>query len=158
MWRRCYDPTSESYNDYKNVLICNEFKLFSNYLKWIQAQPRFEEFCSTCNNILWSIDKDNGGGHYFPHMVVLTTQSENTKLRNTLHGNPWKLNVRPIIGINKDTNSIILLKYRNEAKEKGFNPNNITLVCQGKRPHHMGYKWYYLNIKHEKRLRKVVHE
>ena len=150
MWRRCYDPTHPRYQNYKDVIIADDFKLFSNYLKWIQSQSRFEEFCSTCNHIRFSIDKDAGGGHYFPHMMVLCTQSENTKEKNArcgyshLHSEDVRKKTRkPIIGIHPTLPPLVFETY-NDAKAHGYVVRHCLKgredVCS------KGYKWYYLNI------------
>ena len=149
MWRRCYDTTSRQYNDYKNVIIADEFKLFSNYLKWFMSQANFELFCSD-TSVRYSVDKDAGGGHYFPYMMILTTASENTKERNDRKGV-----YRPIIGIPLKSSTIILFKTLAQSKNKGFNPGNIVSCIKGRQKSSKGYKWYYISYKHDKIYRRV---
>ena len=82
MWRRCYDPESRAYRLYIESIIHDDFRLFSNFLNWIQAQPRFEDFKNTCHEVTWNIDKDvicPGNRHYFPEYMTLCLGSENSK-------------------------------------------------------------------------------
>lgn len=153
MWIRCYDPTDKNYNKYyKDVIIADEFKLFSNYVKWIESQPNFKEFCTTCHEITWSVDKDKNGGHYFPTMMTLCTINENIKERNLRRGkmNPPK----PVIGISK--NRIFLFKKASDATKYGFVRRSICSVCNGNKKTHHGYQWKYINYKHNKTFRKKV--
>ena len=157
MWIRCYDPTHNDYPNYKHVIIADEFKIFSNYVKWIESQPRFEEFCSTCDKILWSIDKDKNGGHYFPHMMILTTQSENTKEMLGRCGNPTSKH--PIIGVS--SHKILLFTTEIEVRSKSFDAGAVGRCCkktwQKRKNIYKGYKWYYINYKHGRRLRYANH-
>ena len=140
MWRRSYLN-----ENYKYVEVFDEFKLFSNFLKWIQAQPRFEEFCSTCSEVKWSIDKDKKdfkNRHYFPQYMTLCLLSENLSERHNRNPNKFS----PIIGINIKDNTILIFKSRNKAKEKGFDPCTITKCCKNTRRSHKGYKWFYLDM------------
>ena len=163
MWERCYDPTNPRYNDYKDVIIADEFKLFSNYLKWFKSQPRFEEFISTHNDIRWSVDKDKNGGHYLPHMMQLITGSENSKLRIKDKDNPMnnptirdkhykkvkESNKRfriPIIAINIDNNTILIFNSLSQATDKGFKKSPISKCLNGRQKSYKGYKWYYFDM------------
>ena len=143
MWRRCYDPTSKDYKKYKDVAIADEFKVFSNYLKWIESQPRFEEFCLTCHKISWNIDKDlKGTRQYFPEYMTLCTKKENIGEMNS------RTKRRPVIGIKG--NSIILLNSTLEAYDKGFDQGNISRCLKNPKSTHYGYKWRYISYKHNK--------
>lgn len=160
MWKRCYDPTHDEYIRYKDVIISDEFKLLSNYVKWIESQPRFEEFCSTHKDILWSIDKDAGGGHYFPHMMVLTTASENSKEAINRCGNSHlrselirKKTRKPVIGISNK--NIILLSCVGDALNYGFKSTGVSMALKKKLPHYKRYKWFYINYKHNKVYRRI---
>ena len=161
MWIRCYVSTSPSYKYYIDSIIHDDFRIFSNYLKWIQAQPRFEEFCSTCHEITWSVDKDMvypGNRHYFPEYMTLCTMSENSK--DSAHRNKdnlhhlsrndaikgAKVQYKPIIGISLTNNNILIYKYTRQAKHDGFDPGAIIKCCKGKWQHYKGYKWYYLDM------------
>ena len=155
MWKRCYDPNNGSYPYYINSIIHDDFRLFSDFLSWLMQQPRFEEFCSTCHEVKWVIDKDikvDDNIHYFPDRVTLCTGSENTKARNEAHGNPMSnINTRkrlmiPVIGISKNDNTFIILNFMSEWEDKGFDPSTISKCCKGKRPSYKGYKWYYFDM------------
>lgn len=154
MWRRCYDPKDCGYLRYIDSIIHDDFRLFSNYLVWLKLQPRFEEFCSTCHEVIWNIDKDikcPGNRNYYPEFMILLTKSDNSKeaiLRNpSCHKKDFHSKNRvPIIGINIKDNTIIILKSSYESKDLGFNPSNITNVLKGRWSTHKGYKWYYLDM------------
>ena len=157
MWIRCYDPTSAKYKYYIKSIIHDDFRIFSNYLDWIMKQPRFEEFCSTCDVIMWSVDKDmkkKDNIHYFPEFMTLCTQSENSKARIETKGaamlNPQyssKLK-KPVIGININDNTILLFKSAKDASDYlECYSGPITSCCKGNKPSYMKYKWYYLDMK-----------
>lgn len=77
MWHRCYSKL-----DWFGCLIHPDFKYLSNYVDWVKSQPRFEEFCSTCHEITWEIDKDikySGSRNYYPEFMSLVTKHENIK-------------------------------------------------------------------------------
>ena len=77
MWRRVFNPKMKYWNDCE---IWEDFKFFSNFLSWLESQPNFEEFCSTCHEIGWSVDKDmkvKDNKKYFPEFMSLVTKSEN---------------------------------------------------------------------------------
>ena len=155
MWKRCYDPEDKDYESYKHVIIADEFKLLSNYIKWIKSQPHFEEFCSTCHEVMWSVDKDKKGGHYFPHMMILTTQSENAKEVIDRCGG-LSQDKMPVIGVS--SSSILLFKKKIDARLYNFDPSHVGKCCKGKYGHkHKGYKWFYINYKHGRRLRYANH-
>lgn len=156
MWIRCKNPEHSRYKTYKDCEIDERYRYLSNYINDVMKLENFDKLCQDPSK--WHIDKDvkdPTNRHYtFNHLSIIYYK-DNSKERMQRLGSPNMGNFKPIIGINKDTNSIILLKSRNEAKEKGFRPSNITLVCQGKRPHHKGYKWFYINYKHNKTYRRV---
>lgn len=154
MWLRCYDPTHKYYENYKYVIISDEFKIFSNYIKWIENQSRFEEFCSTCNEVKWSVDKDKNGGHYLPHMMTLCTFSENNRERQLRCGNPMKdpiiadkngkIRRKPIQAINIFDGSILVFESVNDAKANGFNVGGIYKSLNDSSKTYKGYKWSYV--------------
>ena len=140
MWIRCYDPTNSRYNSYINSIIFNDFRYFSNFIKWLESQPRFEEFCSTCHEVSWCIDKDMkkvGNKNYYPEYMTLCTKSENQVDR-------CKRYSKAVRGISLIDNSTILFNFLNESEKLGFNPGHISECCQGKRNTHKGYKWEYV--------------
>ena len=64
MWRRVYRDIH-----YFGSLIHPSFKYLSNYVKWIKTQPNFDDFCNSCDTVMWSIDKDTkyfGNKNYYP--------------------------------------------------------------------------------------------
>ena len=150
MWERVY-----GYENYFGSLIYPKFKYLSEYVKWIESQPRFEEFCSTCHKIMWVIDKDmkvKGNRNYYPEYMTLTTQRENIYEVSTR--NKSRFIQRYIVGL--ADNSILLFKSLSDAKVKGFNPCNITLTCKKKQKSHKGYRWFYVNPNHSKIFRRKV--
>lgn len=49
-----------------------------------------------------------------------------------------------VIGINKETNKVIILSYIKQSKNIGIDPTSISRCCKGKQHTAGGYKWYYL--------------
>ena len=155
MWLRCYDPTHKSYSYYMHVTISDEFKIFSNYLKWVESQPRFEEFCSTCSEIKWSVDKDKNGKHYFPNTMILCTFSENNSERLLRCGSPMedpnvaekhgRARRKPIQAINIFDGSILIFESVNDAKDSGFNVGGIYKSLKDSSKTYKDYKWSYLD-------------
>lgn len=138
MWSRCYDPTSKSYNRYIESIVHDDFKLFSNYLEWVKSQPRFQEFCDTCHEISWTVDKDmkyEGNKNYYPEYMTLCTKSENSKAAHPF---------QPVIGVNIDDGNILILTSMFEVLENDFDFSAITKCCKGIRPQHKRYCWSYL--------------
>ena len=163
MWSRVYHNIY-----YFGSLIHPDFKYLSNYVKWIESQPRFEEFCSTCHNTRWNIDKDkHGNKNYYPEFMTLCLDSDNSIEVNTRCNNVKRLHTKesqdkatrsrwkPIIGISLDNKDILLFLSIKHAKVKGFHHAIINDCLKGKFKQHKGYKWKYINYKHEKRLRKT---
>ena len=154
MWLRCYDPHDMSYSRYIDSIIHDDFRVFSNYLKWIKSEPRFEEFCNTCDEITWNIDKDlkcPGNKNYYPEYMSLITKSENSleaiKRNPSCHDKKFHSKNRiPVLGVNIKDNSIIILKSAYEGKELGFTPSNIVNVLKGRWSTHKGYRWLYLDM------------
>lgn len=143
MWKRCYDPTNPRYKDYKDVIIADEFKLFSNYLKWIKSQSNFDLFCETHDDICWSVDKDiidSNNRNYFPECMSLVTRSENNKEANS------RTKRKSVIGISLDNSTIFIFNSELSVENKGFDQGAVGRCCQGKtKSHkHKGFRWYYL--------------
>lgn len=155
MWRRVYSEVH-----WFGSLIHPSFKYLSNYVKWIEEQPRFEEFCSTCDKIRWSIDKDSKhicNRDYYPEYITLMTQSENSIETINRNGNPFlkedviRKRMKQVIGIPLDnTNKIILTVSRNDVSKYGFQPSNVSMCLNKKLKSHKGYKWFRVNYKHDK--------
>ncbi len=55
------------------------------------------------------------------------------------------LGASQVKGTNLTTGEIILLDYPRQGKEFGFNPSLICAVINGKRNHHKGYTFEYIN-------------
>lgn len=155
MWDRCKNSDGKHYEYYKDCKIYEGFKYLSNYVDWIMKEPRFEDFCKTCDKISWSIDKDSkclGNKNYYPEYMTLMTRSENCKERINRVGSPTLKPKQPVIGIKHD--SIVLLKSTIDGKARRFDSANIRRCINKKQKTHKGYKWYKVNYKHNIRLRK----
>ena len=148
MWRRVYTDFN-----YFGCQIHPSFKYLSNFVTWLESQPRFEEFCSTCDDVMWCIDKDMvnpGNRNYYPDFMSLTTVSENSKERIARKGTSLVNTPIPIMGISLDNNTILLFKSRNEVRSKGFDQSAVGKACKGKfsKAGHIykKYSWYYLDM------------
>ena len=165
MWYRCYNPTHKSYKNYVNSIIHDDFRIFSNYLSWVMNQPNFDEFCSTCHEISWTIEKDiDGNIHYYPQYMSLATRFENNKDRWNRCGSPSssldarkkisKANKKPIIGISSI--SVLLFNSSVDAENThGFLSKKISACINKRKLTYQGYKWYRINYKHGRILRYV---
>ena len=150
MWCRVTDPSNISYSNYKDCKIHDKFRIFSNFLKWLEKEPRFEEFCSTCHEVRWCIDKDikcPGNRNYYPEFMTLTTQSENCRDRNSRfnysNSNHAK---KSIIGVSLKDNSMIVFDAISHTVQSGFHSSNIIACLKGDRKSHKGYKWFYIDL------------
>lgn len=156
MWDRVKNPMNHCYSNYKDVIIYDDFRFLSNYLSWVECEPRFNEFKKSCNKICWTIDKDEKSlleKRYHPDTMSLTTSLHNSKIMQSNKG----CKVFAIIGISLDKDSIIILHSQPSVRHLGFDPGTVNKCLKGRYHHkHKGYKWYYLNYKHNKRYRKVV--
>jgi group I intron endonuclease len=52
---------------------------------------------------------------------------------------------RPVKGTHKETGKVIYLDYVTQGREYNFNPSLISAVIYGKRSHHKGYIFEYVN-------------
>ena len=154
MWRRVYTRLY-----WFGSLIHPSFKYLSNYVAWIESRPRFEEFCSTCDKVMWSVDKDSkfsGNRDYYPEYMTLMTGSENSKERNARNGLPGLKRMKPVIGIPLDNiNKIILTISRQDVSNYEFDPSSVGKCVAKKKKYktHKGYKWFRLSYKHNKKYR-----
>jgi hypothetical protein len=142
MWSRVYNHLN-----YFGSLIEPRYSSLSEYAKDIQKLENFDLFKENPQG--WSIDKDNkikGNRDYYFEALSLVPRKENSKERMSRKGSPNKNHFKPIIGINIDSNFIIVFKSRNDAKDKGFDLGNITKCCQKKIKSYKGYKWEYLDM------------
>lgn len=153
MWRRCYGDVH-----YFGCQVHPKFKYFSNYVDFIENQPRFNEFKKTCCEVRWCVDKDIKqlwNKCYYPEYMTLTTQTENNEERQRRRGcdelHSKKANrkkSKPIIGISLANKSIVLMNSIRDAEKKGFNHSLIIANLKHRQNSHRGYKWLYINYKH----------
>lgn len=71
------------------------------------------------------------------------SNNSNTKCRCVKNKNSTIFD-RPVVSISLENNEIMKYKSMSEAVQKGFTKSAICLCCKGKRNHHKGYKWLYL--------------
>ena len=159
MWYRMWSRVSNN-SYYKNCNIHDSFRLFSNFIKWLELEPRFEEFKATCHEVRWTIDKDikdSGNRNYYPECMSLVTQSDNNKEMNVRRrgkdripygkgGNSSNHSTKAIIGISIKDNSILVFNSIKEASESGFNSGNICSCIKGLYKSSKGYRWFYLDL------------
>lgn len=147
MWKRVY---SNVY--YFGSLIHPSFKYLSNYVKWIESQPRFEEFCATCNKTKWSIDKDSKhlrNKNYYPECMTLMLGGENSI--ECINRNGHLNTKQAVLGVPlDDTNKITLAISHNDVSNYGFNQSAVSRCLAKIRKSHKGYRWYKVNYKHNK--------
>ena len=151
MWRRCY-----THKNYFGCLIHPKFRYLSNFVDWIKVQPNFQDFYNSYLDISWSIDKDikvSNNRLYYPEFMLLIPRKDNSLDAFKKHNNPSKVLKRFIIGIKKDEK--ILSKSLRSLDKYGFDHSYISKCCRKIHKTHKGYKWYYINYKHGKRLRRV---
>ncbi len=142
MWRRVKNDSNESYKTWNNCLVFDDFKYLSNFVKWIESQFNFQEFCNTCNKVKWSLDKDiknPNNRNYFPECMMLITSDKNTLERLDRLGNPKPK--QPIKGISILDGSIITFDSLKEASQNGFHAGAISRCINGKLNSHKNYKW-----------------
>ena len=123
MHRRCKDSTRNDFIHYKDSKICESLDYLSNYVKFIESQPTFDEFCSTCDSISWNVDKDikvKDNKDYYPEFMSLVTRSENSKDRNNRYD--YSVFNKAIKGTSLKDGSILIFESRNSVREKGFDP------------------------------------
>ena len=142
MWDRCNNPNRRDYKYYCESIIYEDFRYLSKYIEWIESQPRFKEFCSTCHEITWTIDKDMkciGNKNYFPEYMTLCPLKENLKDRFDRCGYPTER--KAIKGTSLIDGSVLIFDYINEALDKGFNPSAISKCCRGVQVYHIDNTW-----------------
>lgn len=159
MWRRVYSNTRI---DWFGCLIHPDFKYFSNFITWLESQPNFDTFKNTCHKVGWSVDKDMkylGNRNYYPEFMTLCTLSENSKESikrkgnkhlhtSDIHAKVGKSCWKPVIAIRHY--EVLLYKSMSHTPYKG---NNISRCCKGKLKTYMGYRWYFINYKHNRKYR-----
>ena len=143
MWKRIWSRVST--NSSYNCNIYSRFKFFSDFLNWLESEPRFEEFCSTCHKIRWCISiKKDDNSHYYPQYITLCTQSEVCTLRNHKHGTPTA--PKSVIGISLDGTKTLIFNKVSDVADKGFDVNDVIDVCKKRRDTYKDYRWFYINL------------
>ena len=150
MWRRVYGSIH-----WFGSLTHPSFQYLSNYVKWIESQPRFNDFCATCDKVRWSVDKDSkhpGNRYYYPEYITLMTQSENCI--ECINRNGTSKPKQPVVGIPlDDTKKIILTISQKDVTKYGFDLGNVNRCLNKKQKSHKDYKWLRVNYKHNKKFR-----
>lgn len=155
MWARIWGRCHKEFN-YFGVTIFQEWKYLSNFVKWVESQPNYEDF--KANPKGWSIEKDairKNNRVYCPKYCILTSVTNNTKERNTRLGNPMSNDESKVkmglkhrkarIGIPINVGPIYALDKLEDGYKFGFT-DDISKCCTGKTKSHKGYKWYYLKV------------
>ena len=81
MWWSMFSRVNNS-PYYKDVKIYQEFTKLSYFVSWIEQETLFEEFCETCDKIMWSIDKDiknPNSRNYYPQNMTLVKHIDNIR-------------------------------------------------------------------------------
>lgn len=164
MHRRCKDTTRNDFIHYKDSKICESLDYLSNYVKFIESQPTFDEFCSTCDSISWNVDKDikvKDNKDYYPEFMSLVIKDENLKERASRCGSyqlhsqeaiqkqakaSARTRRKPVIAINVLDNTILLFRCKKDTDILGFNYKIIGACCRGHQNTHGGYRWSYLYV------------
>ena len=143
MWLRCYNPKSRGYDTYKDCSIDDRYKYLSNYISDIMTLENFNKLQEEPSK--WHIDKDiidpNNKIYSYEYLSIISA-SDNSVEALSRNGNPKPK--RPIIGINIDTNTIIILKCMTDGKSLGLNSGGISNCCDRNNRSYKGYKWYSL--------------
>ena len=149
MWKRVYNKIY-----WFGSQIDPTFQYLSNYVKWIESQSRFEDFCTTCDKISWCVDKDakyEGNRDYYPEYMTLMTCSENSKEAINRNGSPNPNPKQPLLGLllydtKKITSTQDVTKY-------GFDQSAVSKCLNKRHKFHKGYKWLRVYYKHNKKYR-----
>lgn len=151
MFERVFNDKREGYQYWKDSKIHESLYLKSNFVKWIESEPLYDELVKN-PKAGWCIDKDSkcpGNKNYYPEYMTLMLKSDNVKERNSRKGNPSLQIRKPIIGIPLDNKNFkIVFPYVNwYAKFLGeFSDYSITKCAKGLKDSYKGYKWYYLEV------------
>lgn len=153
MWKGMWRRVSEHRN-YKDCSICDRYIRLSNYFTDIPKLDNFSLFKENPKG--WSIDKDikiPGNREYKFEAISLITRSENSRERQVRNPYVPKREPKPVIGISPK--SILLFKVLSHVEFIGLDKSSVCECCHKDRKTCGGYKWYYINYKHGKRLRKI---
>ena len=170
MWKDMWDRVYTHIN-YFGKTIQPKYKYLSGYIEDFQKLENFDLFKE--NPYGWSIDKDIKGGtyigYYFQYLSLITRSDNCSDANNRrsykdiqynhLHtsesvAKSSKSREKSIIGISLTNKSILIFKSLKDAKTQGFS-SNLSKCLKKCQSSHKGYKWYYINYKHNKRLRKI---
>ena len=149
MWSRCRNPEHPRYLKYKDCPIDERYIKLSNYVNDVQLLEDFDKLKE--NPSKYDIDKDkidpNNRCYFFEHLSIVT-KSENSLesvIRNGTLTSP-----KPIIGININDNTIIILKSAFESKKLGFDQSCISDCCRNnyckENNLYKNYRWYFLDM------------
>lgn len=145
MWDRCRNPNRRDYIHYCKSNIYDDFRYLSKYIEWVKTQPRFEEFCLTCHEVTWEIDKDikkKDNKDYYPEYMTLCPKYEN--LSDRANRFDYSKLGKSLITISIEDGSILIFSSKQDAVRKGFTESSIRKCLSGEFSQHKGYKWYFL--------------
>ena len=155
MWSRCNNPEHPGYDNYKDCKIDENYRYFSKYLNDIMQLENFDKLCD--NPKYWHIDKDikdpTNRHYYFEHLSIVYYK-DNLDERFKRRGKPSPS--KPVIGIGIGRDCILLYKSITDTNLKRCLVRDCCNKCYGKKSNiYKGYKWYYINYKHNKIYRRV---
>ena len=151
MWYRIYNDIH-----YFGRTIQFDYKFLSHFAYDVSRLNNYDTFRDNPKG--WTLDKDIKGGHldgyYFPFLSLVSRADNSLECMNRIQ--PKSKDKVPIIGIHIKFDQIKLYKSMLDANKDGFHIKACIPEClKGNRKTHKGYKWYYINYKHNKRLRKI---
>ena len=153
MFDRCYTCNRNKKNQsYIGCTVCSDWVLLSNFIKWLETQPLYEEFKLYQKG--YSIDKDSikaNNRHYCPEFCTLVSKSDNSResaFRNKELSKAKYHPKTPVIGISKDKNIIYLFKGFNDVQSRGFTPRGVRSVINKDYHYTHGFKFYRISYNH----------
>lgn len=148
MIRRCYDRNNDSYKDYgaKGVIVCDEWHIFSNYIKDIEQKENYDKLLKNPND--WAIDKDilsKDVKIYSNETTIIITKTDNSKemsSRVTRFG--VKRKGKPVIQYDLKGNKINEFNKMVEAEKiTGIKADYISSCAKGWQKTAGGFVWKY---------------
>jgi thymidylate synthase len=136
MLERCYSQKCKEYKYYgaKGVFVDARWHSFENFLNDVTKLPGWTAKLRHPNK--YEIDKDHyNAGVYSKDTCVWLPHNHNILYRDA----------RPFFIINKDGDKKLYISKTKCAKDNDLIIAKICLVLDGKRKHHKGYKFEYLN-------------
>ncbi|HSQ88719.1 NUMOD1 domain-containing DNA-binding protein [Romboutsia sp.] len=150
-WRgmiyRCYSESCSEYKYYgeKGAYVSNDWLIFSNYVRDIEAKENYERLISEPSK--WHIDKDILSPNekcYSNETALIVNRAENNRERNKRNGYPSDCQRKPIIQLTIDNEFICEYESLSEAYRKtGISSGNICSCCKGILKTAGGYVWKY---------------